>query len=142
MSMMFLMVHFIVERWREALLWSWVVGKHGGLDDSWSEEQSAVAWQELGGPADDWVSLLPVKASPRDTLNSDRVSKNLKSSGLKQTDPTVYSFCTYFHSYLVLSLRPFLTFLSWEFSIARWLSLHRFYSNAEKLLAQVWAGRS
>ena len=48
-SMLFLMVHFLVERWREALLWTWVIGKHGGLDDQWDDDIMRRAWLDLGG---------------------------------------------------------------------------------------------
>jgi len=90
-SMMFMMVHFVVERWREALLWTWVVGKHGGLDDSWGEEEIGRAWADLGG-APDRAYKLTVKAGRRDTMNTERVSTNLRASGLKQVDQTRYMY--------------------------------------------------
>lgn len=48
-SMLFIFVHFVVERWREALLWSWTVGKHGSLSDEWDEGTMRAAWAELSG---------------------------------------------------------------------------------------------
>lgn len=88
---MFLMVHFVVERWREALLWSWVVAKHGGLDDSWSEAATDAAWNDLGGETDRSHNLV-VKSEFRASVNSGRVTANLRASGLKQSDQTNYIY--------------------------------------------------
>ena len=38
-----------VERAREALLWTWAVGRVGALDDAWGAHEEARAWIELGG---------------------------------------------------------------------------------------------
>lgn len=38
--------HYVIERHREALLWSWIVARVGGDDDSWN---TGKAWQDLGG---------------------------------------------------------------------------------------------
>jgi hypothetical protein len=92
LSMMFMMVHFVVERWREALLWSWTVGKHGGLDDSWGEEQMGLAWKELGGLSNRTDAIL-VKAGRRNTMEHHKVAENLRSAGLKGDDLTKYVFC-------------------------------------------------
>ncbi|KAG9019222.1 hypothetical protein FRB90_005053 [Tulasnella sp. 427] len=48
-SITFLQTHYTIERWREALLWSFVVGTVGGDDDQWTEEQMRAAWMRLGG---------------------------------------------------------------------------------------------
>ncbi len=90
-SMMFMMVHFVVERWREALLWSWTVAKHGGLDDRWGTPQADAAWRELGGTAGSPELL--VRTSRRDTLQPERVNATLKASGHVENDPTSYIFC-------------------------------------------------
>lgn len=87
-SMLFLMAHFLVERWREALLWSWAVAKHGGLDDAWDAAATAQAWRELGGAAD--ARELTVRAGLRDTLESERVHAYLRESGHRQVDKTFY----------------------------------------------------
>ncbi|KAG8971643.1 hypothetical protein FRC05_010899 [Tulasnella sp. 425] len=44
-----LQTHYTVERWREALLWSFIVATIGGDDDQWSEEQMRMAWMRMGG---------------------------------------------------------------------------------------------
>ncbi|KIP04248.1 hypothetical protein PHLGIDRAFT_76231 [Phlebiopsis gigantea 11061_1 CR5-6] len=86
-SMLFLMVHFVVERWREALLWSWTVAKHGGLDDEWNDEIMRLAWLELGGGRQ---SSVTVRAGFRETLEDDRVRAYLKEGGHRQADKTYY----------------------------------------------------
>ncbi|KAF8893659.1 hypothetical protein CPB85DRAFT_1257536 [Mucidula mucida] len=42
----FLCTHWVIERKREALLWSWIVGKWGGVLD---KERKEGMWRELGG---------------------------------------------------------------------------------------------
>ena len=90
-SMMFLMVHFVVERWREALLWSWTVAKHGGLDDSWGEREELAAWEDLGGKPG-VTSGLFIHAAHRQSLEPERVEANLHASGSRDEDPTKYAF--------------------------------------------------
>lgn len=87
-SMLFLMAHFLVERWREALLWSWAVAKHGGLDDEWDDETMRRAWLELGGGERE--RELTVRAGLRETLEPDRVHAYLHESGHRQADKTYY----------------------------------------------------
>lgn len=87
---MFMMVHFVIERWREALLWSWTVARHGGVDDYWGEAEMNSAWAQLGGTTAS--RKLEVKAAHRDSLDPKRVESNLRASGLGQTDPTNYVF--------------------------------------------------
>lgn len=74
MYMVFMEHHWIVERWREALLWSWVVargeyraksqGESG--PDVWSKSVAQQAWRELGGWLD--VDNMQVRRAPRKTL--------------------------------------------------------------------------
>lgn len=91
-SMMFMLVHFVVERWREALLWSWAVAKHGAANDRWTPDAMAAAWVELGGVPGEY-GRLGVVAGRRGTVDPDRVSGSLRASGHKQVDGTVYEFC-------------------------------------------------
>ncbi|KAI0088478.1 hypothetical protein BDY19DRAFT_165838 [Irpex rosettiformis] len=93
-SMIFLMVHFTVERWREALLWTWIVGKHGSLDDSWGEEQTMKAWDELkaGSTDEEMGRKLFVRGGNRSSLEYGRVDGNLKRAGVDANDPTKYEF--------------------------------------------------
>lgn len=87
---MFVHAHYIVERAREALLWTWVVGRLGGLDDSWGDKESARAWHELGGQED---KEMRVEAYPRETLDAERVTANLKEAGYDTNVRTEYIFC-------------------------------------------------
>ncbi|KAJ7674031.1 hypothetical protein DFH06DRAFT_1173818 [Mycena polygramma] len=45
----FIATHYVVERHREALLWSWVVGKWGGASGMIDRGQKKRMWAELGG---------------------------------------------------------------------------------------------
>lgn len=74
----FLATHWMVERHREALLWSWVVARIGGDDDEWGPAQSAQAWKELGGADGDRVD---VRRKPRSTLLEDQLISVLDSTG-------------------------------------------------------------
>ncbi|KAI0629884.1 hypothetical protein C8Q77DRAFT_1065020 [Trametes polyzona] len=90
---MFVHVHYIVERAREALLWTWIVGRLGGLDDSWSEELTERAWRELGGLVEgEGQDELFVEAYPRETLVPERVKSNLKEAGYETNVRTEYIF--------------------------------------------------
>ncbi|KAG9003573.1 hypothetical protein FRB93_010991 [Tulasnella sp. JGI-2019a] len=62
-SMTLLQTHYVVERWREALLWSFMVGRIGGDNGDWDFDR---AWRELGGDDDD--ENLLVTRGVRDTL--------------------------------------------------------------------------
>ena len=90
---MFMMVHFVVERWREALLWSWAIARHGGVDDSWGKTEMDAAWTQLGGA--DELEKLEAQAGHRNSLDAKRVEENLRLSGLRQTDSTNYVFSEY-----------------------------------------------
>lgn len=61
-----LQTHYTVERWREALLWGFIVATIGGDDDQWGEEQTRMAWLRLGG--DPKRTDLPVRKGRRTTL--------------------------------------------------------------------------
>ncbi|KAH9849530.1 hypothetical protein C2E23DRAFT_737200 [Lenzites betulinus] len=90
---LFIFAHYLVERAREALLWTWVVGRIGGLDDSWGEAEAMRAWHEMGGLQDGGANdELHVQAFPRETLHSERVTANLKDAGYETKVRTEYIF--------------------------------------------------
>ncbi|KAI0741527.1 hypothetical protein C8Q80DRAFT_1273944 [Daedaleopsis nitida] len=90
---MFVFAHFLVERAREALLWSWTVGRVGGLDDSWDEDVARRAWVELGGAwEDDGSAEIHVESGMRATLNEDRIKYYLKDGGIEGDFRTHYQF--------------------------------------------------
>lgn len=86
----FLFTHSIVERWREGLLWSWAVAKHGGLNDEWDDEAKARAWEDLGGKPGE--KELVVKVTPRTSSDPDIVDWTLREAGHTPSGKTKYSF--------------------------------------------------
>lgn len=58
----FMFAHFVVERWREGLLWSWAVARVGGDDDEWDPD---FAWRDIKGGED---GIIRVGGLQRDTL--------------------------------------------------------------------------
>ncbi|KAK0201124.1 hypothetical protein DFS33DRAFT_1479637 [Desarmillaria ectypa] len=85
----FLFSNYLIDRAREALLWSWIIGRIGGNgtpsgngdenEDLWIRDvHGRRAWQELGG---DWNSTrLTVQQPIRETLDQDRVEDTVQSS--------------------------------------------------------------
>ncbi|KAK0436583.1 hypothetical protein EV421DRAFT_1831355 [Armillaria borealis] len=85
----FLFSNYLIDRAREALLWSWIVGRIGGNgtpsgyededEDLWIPDlHGRRAWQELGG---DWNSTrLRVQQPIRETLDQDRVEDTVHST--------------------------------------------------------------
>ena len=92
---MFILAHYTIERAREALLWSWVVGRIGKLDDTWGPEEAERAWRELGGSeSEENRDEVHVHANPRETLVKERVLKNLQEAGYDTREiHTEYEFC-------------------------------------------------
>ncbi|KZV65257.1 hypothetical protein PENSPDRAFT_756655 [Peniophora sp. CONT] len=79
----FMFVHFVVERWREGLLWSWAVARMGGDDDAWDAD---AAWAELRGGEDEMVVGHIVRDTLSDTL------QQLKSAGYEGPESANYYF--------------------------------------------------
>ncbi|KAJ2967277.1 hypothetical protein NUW54_g13549 [Trametes sanguinea] len=85
--------HYIVERAREALLWAWVVGRIGTLDDGWGDAEAERAWTELGGVlAGVGSEEVHVQSYRRDTLDPNRVYKNLREAGYNTDTRTELEF--------------------------------------------------
>lgn len=86
----FMFTHTLVERWREALLWSWVVGKIGPLGGRWGVREREMAWQLLGGDKsrDDIV----VKSTYRSSARPEEIKNNLEASGHSLSGKTEYLF--------------------------------------------------
>ncbi|KAJ7247002.1 hypothetical protein C8J57DRAFT_1359794 [Mycena rebaudengoi] len=74
----FLSTHYIIERHREALLWSWVVAKWGESAGILDTAQKKRMWRELGGGNNDTLRL--GKAS---SANADDVEMNLLMAGIQ-----------------------------------------------------------
>jgi hypothetical protein len=82
----FMMPQFVVERWREALLWSWAVARLGSDDDSWD---ARAAWDALRGGDKPSVAVGNIR---RDTLDTDLVLAALERSGHSPPGGTEYLF--------------------------------------------------
>jgi len=87
--MLFAFIHAVVERWREALLWSWVVAKHGGLNGEWGTAEKIRAWRDLGGIFGD--NILTLYMTPRSTGRKEVIKQVLEEAGHK-VSRTKYSF--------------------------------------------------
>ncbi|KAI9064662.1 hypothetical protein FKP32DRAFT_1648980 [Trametes sanguinea] len=91
--LMFVHAHYIVERAREALLWAWVVGRIGTLDDGWGDAEAERAWTELGGVlvgvGSEEVHVLSCR---RETLDPHRVYRNLREAGYNTDTRTELEF--------------------------------------------------
>jgi len=88
--MFFFLAHYVVERWREGLLWSFIVGRIGGLDDSWGPREASLAWVEIGGSPGEATAL--VQPKPRSSLENERIEATLRDSGFSETRKTRYAF--------------------------------------------------
>lgn len=93
---MFLHAHMLVERAREALLWTWVVAHVGTLDDGWGDAEARQAWAELGGAWDvpeGGKREVEVRAGRRTTLERERVMTMLAQAGVPEgLGKTAYVF--------------------------------------------------
>ncbi|KAJ7020020.1 hypothetical protein C8F04DRAFT_1145945 [Mycena alexandri] len=77
----FTATHFVMERHREALLWSWTVAKWGRVADGMlDEELKAAMWLELG--AEDDQDEFRRNSSMR--TSNDDVALNMRAAGLEQ----------------------------------------------------------
>ncbi|OSD02439.1 hypothetical protein PYCCODRAFT_1467800 [Trametes coccinea BRFM310] len=106
--LMFMHAHYIVERAREALLWAWAVGRIGTLDDGWGDAEADRAWTEVGGmlaregsgeEGEEEQTSEPgpteevhVHSYPRETLDPDRVYRNLHEAGYDTNTRTEIEF--------------------------------------------------
>jgi hypothetical protein len=73
----FISTHFVIERHREALLWSWIIAKWGGHAGTLDSDQKEKMWKELGGSGD----TLRLKQAERQT--SEDVEINMLFAGLQ-----------------------------------------------------------
>ncbi|KAJ7266363.1 hypothetical protein B0H12DRAFT_1320991 [Mycena haematopus] len=97
----FIATHYVIERHREALLWSWVVGKWGGHSGTLGPEQKRKMWEELGGSAD----ILSLEQAKRRTSND--VEVNLLMAGLqppRAVDPQTEGDTTYSWGFDIVSM--------------------------------------
>jgi len=86
--------HFVMERHREALLWSWVVGRIGDPDGHFDADQ---AWSALGGGnksdttiVHDWEYGAPTES--RDSRQGRNVDETLNAAGFASRKTADYVF--------------------------------------------------
>ncbi|KAJ7473581.1 hypothetical protein B0H11DRAFT_1866506 [Mycena galericulata] len=79
----YMATHFVIERHREALLWSWVVGKWGGHLGMLDRDQKKRMWRELGGREGDTLKLPSAKRSTMDDLEL-----NMWMAGVQSPNPS------------------------------------------------------
>lgn len=85
--MMALYLHFIVERHREAVLWSWAVGRMTQIAERGEEDWVEAAWREVGGAVK--AGAVEVRSKSRKTLSREHARTRL---GQEQGD---YAFEAY-----------------------------------------------
>lgn len=96
----FLHGHYLVERWREILLWSWVIGKIAGDDNTWTQDDADRAWEEIGGTIG--FETAYVNQNMRGTLEKQRVRNHFEKSGEPLPRATKFFFCGYRLLHLLL----------------------------------------
>ncbi|KAF7346782.1 hypothetical protein MSAN_01816700 [Mycena sanguinolenta] len=106
-NMMFIGSHFVIERHREALLWSWIVAKWGSVNGKLDAIDKNKMWGELGGTGDRLRARWPERTSRVE------VTQNMQQAGIREpfsdfnsSQPhTQYAFVSgdgYIHAYLPL----------------------------------------
>ncbi len=109
---MFHATHFIIERRREALLWSWIVAKWGGKGEGHLDEDLKNGmWEELGGISEEQEVILDNLRVTRE----DDVDTNMRLAGLappRAEDPTASATTEYWFGGLVVLAKQFLSHTS------------------------------
>ncbi|KIY64505.1 hypothetical protein CYLTODRAFT_425139 [Cylindrobasidium torrendii FP15055 ss-10] len=96
LNTVFLATHWIIERRREALLWSYIVAKWGGEDGQLNGAKRDDMWIEMGGSLEhDKISLDASKRTTHDHVDVQLERAQLASSRVSDRDAaafTEYSF--------------------------------------------------
>ncbi|KAJ7433616.1 hypothetical protein B0H11DRAFT_2259232 [Mycena galericulata] len=79
----YMATHFVIERHREALLWSWIVGKWGRNLGVLDGDQKKRMWRELGGREGDTLKLPRAKRSTMEDLEL-----NMWMAGVQSPSPS------------------------------------------------------
>jgi 3-O-alpha-D-mannopyranosyl-alpha-D-mannopyranose xylosylphosphotransferase len=88
--MAFLATHMRIERWREALLWSWTVAKVGSADGVWGDGARRHLRDTLGVEGVEGEKV-KIRRAARDTL--DDVDSNFRRAGWEPPLATEFRFC-------------------------------------------------
>ncbi|KAJ7433683.1 hypothetical protein B0H11DRAFT_2121024 [Mycena galericulata] len=106
-NMMFLATHFVVERHREALLWSWIVAKWGSTNGMLDPADKNRMWAELGGTSDHLRAPWPERTSRIEVtrhMHQAGIREPFSDFNASQPRPQ-YAFVSgdgYIHAYLPL----------------------------------------
>ena len=87
----FILTHLVVERAREIMLWSWIVGTIGADDDTWGAEEGEKAWKTLGG--DKSTEEIRITLPKRATLSPERLESLFREAGEEPPKETEYLIC-------------------------------------------------
>jgi 3-O-alpha-D-mannopyranosyl-alpha-D-mannopyranose xylosylphosphotransferase len=92
-SMAFLTTHLRIERWREALLWTWVVAKTGSSDGVWAEgaRRQVAELLQLSDPSEQEGVKVKIRRSGRETLND--VTSNFAKAKWEPPRASSFLFC-------------------------------------------------
>jgi 3-O-alpha-D-mannopyranosyl-alpha-D-mannopyranose xylosylphosphotransferase len=88
-EMAWLVGHLGIERWREALLWTWAVAKVGGVKGVWGEEARKEVRRVLNVRGD--VGQVTVIKGERETLGD--LENVMGQAGWEMPKRTEYRFC-------------------------------------------------
>ncbi|WVQ75949.1 hypothetical protein IAR50_005584 [Cryptococcus sp. DSM 104548] len=91
-EMAWLITHLRVERWREAVLWSWVVAKVGGVGGVWGEEEKDALRSVLGMAKGQGTDKGQVEVSRRSRESLDDMDGLMKQAGWEGPKATEYRF--------------------------------------------------
>jgi 3-O-alpha-D-mannopyranosyl-alpha-D-mannopyranose xylosylphosphotransferase len=90
LEMAWLVGHLRVERWREALLWSWAVGRVGGSEGVWGVEARKELMDVLKMISED-EEVVIIQRSERETLND--LARLEENTGWEAAKSTRFIFC-------------------------------------------------
>jgi 3-O-alpha-D-mannopyranosyl-alpha-D-mannopyranose xylosylphosphotransferase len=86
----FLVTHQRIERWREAMLWTWAVAKMGHREGGKWGSQARREIEQLFGSLEGTVKVV---RGERQTLHDELVSANFVRAGWDGPRRTNYKFC-------------------------------------------------
>ncbi|ODN79595.1 hypothetical protein L202_03542 [Cryptococcus amylolentus CBS 6039] len=91
-EMAWLITHLRVERWREAVLWSWIVAKVGGVEGVWGEEQKDELRSVLGMAKGEGADKGQVQISRRSRESLNDMDGLMGQAGWEGPKATEYRF--------------------------------------------------
>ncbi|WWD21565.1 hypothetical protein CI109_106051 [Kwoniella shandongensis] len=91
-EMAWLITHLRVERWREALLWSWVVGKIGGVEGVWGKQAKKDLRKVLGMDWNQEEGEVKVYSALSDRKTLEDLDGLMNQAGWESPKASVYKF--------------------------------------------------